>query len=216
MNRLMAKRADLGVKRRRAFTLIELLVVVALLGIAGALVVPAMGSVGALRVQAAVRTVVSDLTFAQSDAIAFQERRAVVFDLPNQSYRLVSVVNGVIDPVAGTLFSPGGPDGRYITSFRDPRYGGAILASVNFNSEATIVYDDMGMPVAGAGSEQPGTGGIIRIDGSGQSFDVIVEPFTGRVNVRRVERTPVTAVPLPDPEPTPGGETTLPIPGGGS
>ena len=65
---------------RRAFTLIELLIVVVLLGIAGMLVVPAMGSVGVLRIQAAVRTLVSDLTFAQGDAIAQQHavNRAVV------------------------------------------------------------------------------------------------------------------------------------------
>ncbi|MFN8817561.1 MAG: Tfp pilus assembly protein FimT/FimU [bacterium] len=216
MNRLVTEPADIGGTSSRAFTLIELLVVVALLGIAGAMVIPAMGSVGALRVQAAVRTVVSDLTFAQSDAIAFQERRAVLFDVPGQNYRLVSVVNGNIDPDAGTLFSPDGPGGRYIVSLRDPRYGNAILASANFNNQTRIIYDDLGTPVAAPGSDQPGTGGVIRIDGSGQSFDVIVEPFTGRVNVRRVERSPVTVVPLPDPEPIPGGETTEPLPGGGS
>ncbi|MFO0493813.1 MAG: Tfp pilus assembly protein FimT/FimU [bacterium] len=83
--------------RKRGLTLVEVMVVIALLGIAAALVVPAMGTTGGLRVQGAIRTIVSDLTFAQSDAIAFQQPRAVVFDLAANSYRLVQVVNGDID-----------------------------------------------------------------------------------------------------------------------
>ncbi|MBX3362550.1 MAG: type II secretion system protein [Phycisphaeraceae bacterium] len=49
----------------RAYTLIEVLVVVTVLGIAAALVIPEMSSAHSLRVQASVRTIVSDITFAQ-------------------------------------------------------------------------------------------------------------------------------------------------------
>jgi len=54
-------------------------VTVVVLGIAGALIIPAMGQVDVLRAQAAVRTLVSDITFAQADAAATQERRAILF-----------------------------------------------------------------------------------------------------------------------------------------
>ena len=61
---------------------------VAILGIAGAIVVPSMLKGGTLGVQAAARTVVADLMYAQNDAIAQQSPRRVVFDTTTQSYRL--------------------------------------------------------------------------------------------------------------------------------
>ena len=63
----------------RAYTLLEVLVVVTILGTAAAIVVPSMGSAGNLRVQTAVREVIADITFAQSDAVAYQTRRAIIF-----------------------------------------------------------------------------------------------------------------------------------------
>ena len=66
-------------RARRAYTLVEILIVVAVLGIAGALVIPSMSQTGVLRIQAAVRTLVADMTFMQADAMAFQSRRVMVF-----------------------------------------------------------------------------------------------------------------------------------------
>lgn len=176
-------------RTRRGFTLIELLIVVVLLGIAGMLVIPAMGSIGALRIQAAVRTLVSDLTFAQSDAIATQERRAVVFDVTNNGYALVQVVGGVINTATGTLYNPGNNGNRFEVFFNNPEYAGARITSVNFGSSrspATLVFDDLGSPVMGPSGDTAGPGGIVRIEGMNQIFDVVVEPFTGRVTVRKV------------------------------
>lgn len=189
---------------RRAFTLIELLIVVVLLGIAGMLVVPAMGSVGVLRIQAAVRTLVSDLTFAQGDAIAQQQRRAVVFDVPNNRYTLVQVVGGQINTDTGALYNPGNNGNRFEISFDDPQFAGATMASANFGSStapSTLIFDDMGSPAAAATGDTAGTGGAVRITGQGQTFDIIVEPFTGRVSVRRINAVPTTPTPVPTPEP---------------
>lgn len=177
-------------QRRSGFTLIELLIVVVLMGIAGAMVIPAMGSVGALRIQAAVRTIVSDLTFAQADAIAFQQRRAVVFDVPNNKYSLVQVVGGQINLTTGIMYNPGNNGNRYEVLLGDQQFAGASLVSANFGSPTspgTLILDDLGSPVAAATGDTAGPGGTVRVSGQGQNFDVIVEPFTGRVSVRRVE-----------------------------
>lgn len=173
--------------RPRAFTLVELLIVVVLMGIAGALVIPQMGTVGSLRVQGALRTVVSDITFAQADAIAFQERRAVVFDLDASSYSLVQVLSGEIDPAANTLYEPSRPGGRFVADLADPRFGGARITRADFNGGPILVFDDVGAPVADASSDAPGTGGVVTILGADSSWDIVVEPFTGRVSVRQVE-----------------------------
>lgn len=168
---------------RRGFTLLELLVTIVILGIAGALVIPAMGETGILKVQGAVRSVVADLTFAQADAVAFQERRAVIFDVANNTYRLIQVPGNTLDPENNTLYDPTKSDGRFVMSLSDPRFGGTRLESASFDNEPHVIFDAMGGPVADAAGAIPGSGGSVVFTGSNQRFTVSVEPFTGRVTV---------------------------------
>lgn len=170
---------------RRAFTLIEMIVVIALLGLAAALVIPQMGSVHSLRVQAALRTIVSDITLAQADAIAFQQRRAIVFDTANNTYRIVAVPGSTIDE-ANTLYNPGGPGGRYVVDLNTTDFAGARITSTAFDTANTLVFDDLGSPVSTPSGEAAGTGGRIVLSGSDQVFHILVEPFTGRVTVRKI------------------------------
>lgn len=170
----------------RAFTLIEVLVTIVILGIAGALVIPAMGETGILKVQGAVRTIISDITFAQSDAVAFQERRAIMFDLPNNSYRLVQVPGSTLDPINNTLFDPQKSDGLFVVDFRRQlQFGDAQILEASFDGEPNLIFDPLGGPVADPSGAIPGAGGTIRVRGSGSEFVITVEPFTGRVTVAR-------------------------------
>ncbi len=184
---------------RRGFTLLELLAVVAILGIAAAMLIPSMSQTGVLRIQAAVRTVISDITFAQSDAVAFQERRALVFDTDASSYRVVSVPGSEIDIESNTMFDPTRTGGLYVVNFLDDAFGGARITDVNFDGESTLIFDALGGPVAAADSDEPGSGGTITIVGSDSTFLITVEAFTGRVSVARQD--PV----VPDPEEGGGG-----------
>lgn len=175
---------------RAGLTLVEVLVVVALLGIAGAMVVPAMGTTGVLRVQGAIRQVVADLTFAQSDAMAFQQGRAIMFDVTNNSYRIVQVVNGTID-AANTLYDGSAVGKRYVVSLNNPDFGGARITSVTFNNASGAgtsnwILDEMGTPVNAPDSNTPTNGGVIRIQGQDSVHDIMIEPYTGRITVRRV------------------------------
>jgi type II secretory pathway pseudopilin PulG len=169
---------------------VEILITVVIMGIAGAMVIPAMGETGILRVQGAVRSVVADMTFAQADAVAFQERRALMFDVPGNLYRVVQVPGDTLDPDTNTIYDPTRPDGRYVTSLTDRRFGDSKLISASFDNQPYLIFDALGGPVADASGSVPGSGGTVKITGSNQTFTIAVEPFTGRVTVTRTEGTP--------------------------
>ena len=169
----------------RAYTLIEVLVVVVILGIAGAMIIPAMGSTGILKSQAALRSIVADITFAQCDAVAFQEKRAVVFDITNSAYSLVQVPGNTVDAASNTMYDPTKPRGVWTVNFAaDSRWGDARITAADFGSGSrTLIFDGMGGPVADASSNNPGPGGTIRVAAAGASWTITVEAFTGRVTV---------------------------------
>lgn len=172
----------LGPARRaaplRGYTLLEILIVVVLLGLASAVVIPQIGSTDVLRVQAAVRTLVADITFAQSDALARQQTRAIVFDVAGNRYTLVEVPGNTVDPVNNTMYS---------VDFNNSRkFHNARLQAANFDGGATLLFDELGGPIATPGATTPGAGGTVTISGSGSIFDVTVEAYTGRTTVVRV------------------------------
>jgi prepilin-type N-terminal cleavage/methylation domain-containing protein len=164
---------------RRGYTLIEILLVVVMLGIAGSLVIPSLGSTEVLRVQAAVRTVVGDINYAQSEALAHQRPHAVVFDVEENRYTIVEIVGGVLDPATNTIRTGNLNNSRKFHTSR--------LEAVDFDGFDVLVFDEMGGPVAGVGSSTPGAGGNIVISGSGSQFQVRVEAYTGRVSVVRLQ-----------------------------
>lgn len=160
-------------RRVRAFTLVEVLVVVIIIGIAAAVVVPAMLRPGSLHVQAAARIVIADLLYAQNDAIAKQRPRRVVFDLANNRYRLTDG--------GGTTLSvnwKGSTTGNYVVNFTsDSRFQGVNLADADFNGEPWIEFNELGAP---------NTGGSVDLLTFGLKYRVHVTDMTGKVSVSRV------------------------------
>ena len=160
----------------RAYTLVEVLVLVVILGIAGALVIPSFGSTDALRIQGAVRTVVSDITIAQSDAVALQASRVILFtpDATNSLYVIADVVAGALDTEA--------PFAETRTLGGD-RYGFARIESTTLNDNM-LIFDAMGGPIEAPGSDVPAAAGGIILSGAGQRFQINIDAYTGRVTVQ--------------------------------
>ncbi|MBI1367443.1 MAG: prepilin-type N-terminal cleavage/methylation domain-containing protein [Planctomycetes bacterium] len=151
----------------RGFTLIEVLVVVIILGIAGAIVVPHMLEAGTLSIQAAARMIISDVLYAQNEAIARQATYKVVFDAANNSYRLTDA-NDV-------TLSAAWRGGAFVVDFdQDRRFSGVQITKVDFAGGNTVSFDELGAP---------STGGTVELSADGHQYRVTVTAFTGRVTV---------------------------------
>lgn len=156
----------------RAFTLIEVLVVVAIIGIAGAVVVPNMIDPGSLTIQSASRHVIADLLFAQNDAMAHQKIRRVVFDDQNDRYH-VAIADG---SVMGVKWMGGdAAAGNYQVDFRgDKRFSGVTLENPDFGGDSTLEFDVLG---------GPDSGGSVDVVHGNFRYRITVAPMTGRVTI---------------------------------
>jgi len=167
--------------RRRGYTLVEVLITVAILAIAAAMVIPSFGSTDVLRVQAGVRSIVADLTTAQSDALAYQRGRAIVFEpgtFPNgRSYRVLEVRSTTLDPDLDLLSE---------TQFSGDTFGDAAIISGEFAHPNTIIFDEMGSPVDAPEGTNAAPNQWIDIRGSGQTYRITVEAYTGRITVSQI------------------------------
>lgn len=171
----------------RGYTLIEVLVTVTIIGIAGAVVAPSIGQAGVLRIQAAVRMIVSDITYVQMDALGYQEQRAIVFDVDDNFYTLIQVEGNSIDVDADALYDIKGPEQRYRINLNDEKYGGTVIESASFDGDSTLIFDEMGGPVSAPGTSNLSDGGSIVLAGPLSRWRINVAAFTGRVTVTRLD-----------------------------
>ncbi|MCB9846227.1 MAG: prepilin-type N-terminal cleavage/methylation domain-containing protein [Phycisphaeraceae bacterium] len=172
---------------RRGYTLIEVLIVVTVMGIMGAMVIPNLSQAGTFRVRSAVRTLVSDITFAQSDAMAFQRGRAIVFYPEQNRYVVVEVTGPELDPENDALFDQTRESGIMDMDFDQERFGGAVMESASFDGQAVLIFDEMGAPVTEPEGDTPSSGGIVNFTSGNGDYWVAVDGFTGHVTTGRVE-----------------------------
>jgi prepilin-type N-terminal cleavage/methylation domain-containing protein len=178
----------------RGYTLVELLIVVAVLGISGALLVPHMVNRDSMNVQAAVRLIIGDICFAQSDALAHQEIRQVHFYANGRGYCIVSdgpaafnesapdnSHHYVYDPLAAA-----GELGRYIVDFTaDDRFKGVSITAVAIDGNGRdLNFDSLGGTIMT--NSLPGTGGSITVASGAERYRIDISPFTGKLTVRKL------------------------------
>jgi prepilin-type N-terminal cleavage/methylation domain-containing protein len=156
--------------RGDAFTLIELMIVISIIALTAMLVVPHIASSASYEVQGAARALAGDLLYAQSEAIANQQSRQVIFDAPNNSYRLTDA-SDVTLPAAWL-------GGSYRVSFgAESEFNDVAIESPQFGGQSAVVFDEMGAP---------SSGGSVELVAGPHRYRVTVTAFTGRVSVEEV------------------------------
>jgi prepilin-type N-terminal cleavage/methylation domain-containing protein len=169
--------------RQRGFTLIELMVVVVVIAIMAALSAPLISSWLAVTPEAAARTLVSDLLYAQN--LAITTRTPVCISFGPSSYTISSAGSTVTDPVTAQ------PYVVYIGSG-----GTGPLAGVSINSltlgnpiNTVLAFDELGQPMAGGSTTTATTpltsSGSVVLKGQSNSITVWIEPGTGNLTVAK-------------------------------
>jgi type II secretory pathway pseudopilin PulG len=184
-------------RRSIGYTLIELLLVIGILGLCSILLVPHLVNRDSMNAQAAVRLIIGDITFAQSDALAHQEMRRIHFydedaDGHCRGYCLTRIRNlgelmqpfdegnaiYVHDPLA-----TGSDDGNYIVDFStDDRFRGVWITGVDIDGGSQdLHFDELGGTISGTSA--PGTGGSLIVESGVERYQINMAPFTGKLSV---------------------------------
>jgi len=183
----------------RAYTLIELMIVIVVLGLSGALLVPHLAYKDGLSTQAVVRMIISDMNFAQSDALANQEFRRVHFYADGSGYCIFRVTEATfndpfnaltadyIDDPLGVVRGPNALGAFYIVNFAaKSRFEDISINSVDFDGgNRHITYDALGGTVTAGNA--PGIGGRIQIQAEDMIYEIAFSPFTGKMTVARIQ-----------------------------
>jgi len=157
----------IGTHASRGFTLVEIIVVIVIMGIAALLVVPHVLEAGTVSIQAAARLIVSDLLYAQNEAVAAQATYKVAFDPTNNRYQLTDEDDAVL-----TNEQIGGP---YVVDFAtNDRMKNITLSLADFAGGGVVTFDEMGAP---------SSGGTVELVSGARHYRITVAPFTGRITV---------------------------------
>ena len=175
----------------KGFTLIEILVVVVILGIAAAIVVPAIGSRSDLKATSAARMIMSDLIYAQNRSISQQKPHYVRFDAGAEKYEIFEQMGAtpvyIQHPVEASNFIVKlGADGA--KPIRD-----VFIDTAGFDGKTVLMFDELGTPMAydtGTSTYSPMTNGSVKLICGTLALTIVVEPFSGELRL-------LDAVPIP-------------------
>lgn len=182
------------VVERRGYTLLEILLVVTVLGIAATLLVPNLVGRDTYAVEAVIRRLVSDVTFAQSDALAGQGYRRVWFEPDGSGWSVVRLEENELglpfDPITAEYVRDplAAGEGQPMVMDLDDRrrYGEVSLLDIAIDGNRNwITFDPLGGTIAEGGV--PGTGGQMVLSSDNLTYRVLFEPFTGKISIARAE-----------------------------
>jgi prepilin-type N-terminal cleavage/methylation domain-containing protein len=159
------------------FTFIEILIVIVIIGIAAMIAVPMISSSASMQIHSAANMIAADLEYAKSMAISRGQNFSVVFDPDGNSYQIQGP-SGVIDHPVKKGFP-------YTINFQgDSRLDQVDIVDAVFNpnSSPTIMFDYIGSPKNGEGSDLIGEG-VITLQAGEITKTISIEAVTGYISI---------------------------------
>ncbi len=154
--------------RSGGFTMVELIVVVVILAILAVVVIPYAVGTSELRVRSAARMLMSDLEYAQSEAIVTQAPVTVTFDVAGDSYTVSNASGPLIHPITKSAYE--------VRLHQSRGMSGVTIASASFGVGSVVTFDALGAP---------DSSGTVAVAAGAETYYVSVAPVTGRVTVVR-------------------------------
>ncbi|NLF29940.1 MAG: type II secretion system protein [Planctomycetes bacterium] len=152
------------------FTLVEILVVLIILSIATAVILPRVSNMGDLQVASAARTAMSDLQFAQNEAIVSQRSVTAMFN-PDQGQYELRYGDGqlVTHPINKTPFR--------VRLADNPGTDDVTILAASFGGETSVTFDALG---------SPNSQGTVTFVAGGFRQRLDVAPVTGRITATAI------------------------------
>ena len=153
-------------RSRTGFTLIEIIVVLVILAVAAAMIVPYAVGTTSFQASAAARLIMSDLEYAQNQAITTQTPVSVTFSVNGNFY--------IVSNASGTLIHPISKQAYVVDFDTSSGFDKVSVSSVGFGGGVVVTFDALGAP------DNDGT--VVIVAGS-HTYTVTVAPVSGRVEV---------------------------------
>lgn len=179
---------------RAAFTLVEVLATVVILGIVALCALPVLSGRGDIDAQTAARRLMTDMAFAQGDAMNRQEFRRIHFFEDGSGWCILALdASGLDAPfdaasarfVANPLAGADRGGAMRVDFGRDGLFAGLRIESVSMgDASSNLTFDPMGGIVDAAGAASAG-GSLVLRSGEG-SILIEFAPLTGKVRLAAV------------------------------
>jgi prepilin-type N-terminal cleavage/methylation domain-containing protein len=159
------------------FTLIEIVMVVVIVAILAVVSIPRFRAFDSMKLNGAVKKIVSDIRYVQQLAVSTHETYRIRFDTGLDRYDVIRVndSSAAKDPFSRANF---------IVDFRtDPQYRGTDIAGVNINSTQGLQFDWKAEPQSSNNASLSAEGNI-SISYKGQTMRIYIQPGTGTTRVQ--------------------------------
>ena len=159
------------------FTMIEVVLVVVIVAILAVLSIPSFQAFNTVKLNAAVKKVVSDIRYVQALSVSSHDTYGLTFDANLDQYNVTRTRDNSFakDPYSHQDF---------VVNFKtDPVFSGTDITSANFGSTNRLQFDWQAAPQNGNNASLTAEGNVV-VSYKGSSMTVYVRPGTGTVHVQ--------------------------------
>lgn len=163
----------------RGFTLVELLAVAVIIGLLGAVTIPALSGLGQTRSAAAAERMARDLTFARERSTALALTTWVVFSVGGQSYSVLAENPSSPGRAGAAVINDPATQQSFVQTLNRNDAVGVALTAVDLAGLSEVGFDRLGRPMRTNGTAWT-TEGTITLSGG---WTVRIAPRTGLARV---------------------------------